>query len=121
MQWGAMTALGTVAALQPDLLYKALPRLSTVAEAGSVITRDNYLAILITLLDKGYDVFDLLREQLSSAPVNQLPMYAERAAPVISAKHQTAFIQVLRSRLGDLDKESKRKRVEKVLRKLESK
>jgi hypothetical protein len=115
-----MTALGSVAALKPDLLYKALPKLAAIADAGSVITRDNYLAILVTLLDKGYDVFALLREQLANAPTNQLPMYAERAAPVINANNQPAFIKVLRSRLDDFDKESKRKRVEKVLRRLEA-
>jgi hypothetical protein len=121
LQWGAMTALGSVAALQPGLLYKALPRLAAIAEAGSVITRDHYVAILTTLLGKEFEVFDLLKEQLSSAPANQLPMYAERTAPLINAKQQPAFIQVLRSRLADFDKESKRKRIEKVLRKLESK
>lgn len=121
LQWGAMTTLTTIAALEPDTLYKALPRLAEIAEVGSVITRDNYVAILIVLLDKGYEVFDLLQEQLTTCPGNQLPMYAERAAPVISAKHKPAFIKALRSRIGDFDKESKRKRVEKVLKKLESK
>jgi hypothetical protein len=116
-----MTALGSVAALKPAILYKALPQLAAIAEAGSVITRDNYVAILIVLLEKGYEVFDLLQEQLISCPGNQLPMYAERAAPVISAKDKPAFIKALRSRLGDFEKESKRKRVEKVLKKLESK
>ncbi len=121
LQWGAMTALGSVAVLKPDILYKALPQLAAIADAGSVITRDNYVSILITLLDKDYKVFDLLREQLASAPANQLPMYAERAAPVISTKHKSAFVEALRSRLDEFDKESKRKRVEKVLKKMESK
>jgi hypothetical protein len=63
-------------------------------------------------------VFALLNEQLMSCPVNQLPMYAENALPIIDDKNKATFINTLRSRLDDFEKESKRKRVEKVLKKL---
>jgi hypothetical protein len=43
-------------------------------------------------------------------------MYAENAIPVITEKHKQLFIKTLTSRLDDIEKESKRKRVEKVIK-----
>jgi len=124
LQWGAMTALHSVAGEAPDLIYKLLPQLATAADAGSVITRDHYVGILITLCAvKKYseEAFALLNEQLLGSPANQVPMYAENALPVIGEKQKARFIQSLTARLGDFEKESKRKRVEKVIKKLQGK
>jgi hypothetical protein len=46
-------------------------------------------------------------------------MYAEQAVPVITTKRKAAFIKTLTARLDDIEKESKRKRVEKVIRTLQ--
>lgn len=121
MQWGAMTALGTVALEKPDEVFKALAKIIDIADRGSVITRDHCVNILIKLtsLPKFADkTFPLLNEQLLSAPTNQLPMYAERAAPIITEKYKERFVKTLTSRHGDIEKESGRKRVEKVIKKL---
>jgi hypothetical protein len=45
-------------------------------------------------------------------------MYAENAIPVITEKDKQLFIKTLTSRLDDIDKESKRKRVEKVMKRV---
>ena len=122
LQWGAMTALHSMATEIPDAIYKALPKLAAVAEAGSVITRDHYVGILITLCaNKKYTdkAFPLLNEQLLGSPANQVPMYAENALPVIGEKQKALFIKSLTARLADFEKESKRKRVEKVIKKLQ--
>ncbi len=121
MQWGAMTALGTIVPEKPDEIFGALGKVIDIADRGSVITRDHCVNILIKLtsLAKFADeTFPLLNEQLLSAPTNQLPMYAENAAPVISEKYKDKFVKTLTARLGDIEKESKRKRVEKVIKKL---
>ncbi len=121
LQWGAMTALSAITTEKPDDIYAALPLLAAVTETGSVITRDNYVGILIKLLSlRKYenDAFPLLNEQLLSCPSNQLPMYAEQALPFIPEAHKATFINTLTSRLGDFEKESKRKRVEQILKKL---
>jgi hypothetical protein len=60
----------------------------------------------------------LLTEQSQNYPTNQLPMYAENAIPVITEKNKLLSIKTLTSRQGDLEKESKRKRVEKVIRRV---
>jgi len=48
-------------------------------------------------------------------------VYAENCLPVISGKNKTIFAKTLALRLNDFEKESKRKRVEKILKKLQSK
>jgi hypothetical protein len=121
MQWGGITALSAIAHETPDVVFAAIPKLAAVADRGSVITRDNFVAILIKLsgmpayLDQ---TLPLLNEQMLSCPPNQLPMYAENALPVIAGAHKGEFIRTLTGRLGDFEKESKRKRVEKVLKRL---
>lgn len=121
MQWGAMTALNTIACEVPEVVFAAIPKLAAVADKGSVITRDNFVAILVKL--SGIPTYadqtlPLLNEQMLNCPSNQLPMYAENTLPVISGAQKAAFVKTLTSRLGDFEKESKRKRVEKVLKRL---
>ncbi|WP_136468250.1 hypothetical protein [Flagellimonas onchidii] len=120
LQWGAMTTLGTITGERPEEVYAALPTILSAADKGSVITKDQAINILIKLCSvKTYsdDAFHLLIEQLLRSPTNQLPMYAERAIPVINGNNKAVFIKTLKSRLGDIEKETKRKRVEKVIKK----
>ena len=121
LQWGAMTALDMITNENPKAVYTALPKIMASAEKGSVITNDHCVAILIKLCAaKQYatDAFVLLIEKLKTCPTNQLPMYAENALPVINDKNKQAFITTLTSRLGDIEKETKKNRVEKVIKKL---
>jgi hypothetical protein len=121
LQWGAMHALNAIASAKPDDIYEALPQIASGADKGSVIARDHYVAILIKLMaipKYADDTFQLLNEVLQTSPTNQLPMYAENAMAAIPKQHKATFSQTLQSRLSDFDKESKRKRVEKVLKKI---
>jgi lipoate-protein ligase A len=59
-----------------------------------------------------------LNERLTKSPTNQLPMYAENTLPVIDETNKAAFIKTLQSRLADIEKDTKRIRVEKVIKKL---
>lgn len=121
LQWGAMTALNTIALEKPEIIFDSLSKLVDIAEKGTVITKDNLMAILIKLFavpKYSDDVFSLFNEQLMKSPTNQLPMYAENAMPAITEKNKTLFIKTLASRLGDIEKDTKRTRVEKVIRKL---
>jgi len=120
--WGAMTALHSLADTCAGALHKSLPAIVAVGNSGSVITRDHAVGILIALCGHANyapDAFPLLNEQLLRAPVNQLPMYAEQALEKVPAVYAPNLLSTLQGRLGDIDKESKRKRVEKVIRKLE--
>lgn len=121
LQWGAMIALDTITNEIPKTIYKALGKIIDVADKGSVITNDHCVGILIKLCGiKEYaeSAFSLLNERLKISPTNQLPMYAENALPIINEKNKTTFIKTLSSRLADIEKDTKRIRVEKVIKKL---
>jgi hypothetical protein len=121
LQWGGMTAVGCIAKIDPKGVFKHLPTIIAAADKGSVITRDHCVNILIELLASptyANEACAQLERQLTSCPTNQLAMYAERAAPAIPAHRRDAFLELLTSRLDDLPKDSLRKRVEKVIRKM---
>jgi hypothetical protein len=121
LQWGAMTALGTLTAEDPKGMYGVLPQIMDAAEKGSVITRDHCVNILLGLYavkDYSKKVFPLFIEILLSCPVNQLAMYADNALPVINAGDKKQFGEALYTRLPDIEKDTMRKRIDKVLKKL---
>jgi hypothetical protein len=121
MQWGAMAAIDSITTEDPKAVYSMLSNIIAAADNGSVITRDRAVSVLIKLcLVKQYaaNAFSLLTEQLLSSPTNQLAMYAERALPVINEKNKKKFKQVLSSRLADIERDTLRQRVEKVIRKI---
>jgi hypothetical protein len=117
--WGAMTALDAIADENPELVSSSLPKILTIADRGSVITRDHAVGILTKLAatkKHASQAFALLIDQLKNCPPNQFPMYVENALPVITKKTAAAFIAVLRSRIEQLPKDSQRTRVAKVLK-----
>jgi hypothetical protein len=122
--WGAMTALDCIASEKPEAVHRMLPKIIDVADKGSVISRDHAVNILTKLASKreyADEATSLLVEQLRRSPTNQLPMYAEKAIPIIREKDRDLFLRTLSSRLGDIRKESKRRRVEKVIARLSPK
>jgi hypothetical protein len=124
LQWGAMASLDTITNETPEAVYNVLSTIISVANKGSVITNDHCVGILIKLAAvKKYaeDAFELLLERLKTSEINQLPMYAENALPVINETNKTAFIKTLVARLPEIEKEPKRVRVEKVINKLKRK
>ncbi len=124
MQWGAMTTLSAISADVPDILYKALPKIIAVSDAGTVITKDHCMKILVSLCGvKKYaeDAFDLIIEQLQHAPTNQLPTYAENTLPFVTADSKATFIYTLTARLDEVESDTKRKRVEKAIAKASKK
>jgi hypothetical protein len=117
--WGAMTALDSITLEEPTAIADNLAKITEIANKGSVITRDHAVSILTELVSiKKYEakVIPLLIEQLENCPGNQLPMYAEGLPPIVNDGNRGVFIKVLGSRLGGIEKESKRKRVEKVMK-----
>ncbi len=121
MQWGAMIALDYITLENADLIYKSLGKIILIADKGSVITKDHCAGILIKLSSVpacSLNAFSLFIELLLSCPSNQIPMYAEQAIPVINADNKDKFIRALQTRLPDIEKDAKKKRVEAVIKKL---
>lgn len=121
MIWGAMNALSAISEFKPELLAKDLPSILDAMDSGSVITRDHGIYILcnVSRIKKHHeDCMELLLEQIEKAPVNQVPMYAEKTAEVISKPFISRFKKVLQARKDVYSIESKKKRLEKLIRNL---
>jgi hypothetical protein len=117
--WGAMTALDSIAAKEPKGIHSMLSKILAIADAGSVITKDHAVGILVKLASlKQYadNCGSLLMEQLIKSPNNQFPMYAEKSLAVINSKNKKRFEGILMKRVEGLEKESQKKRVMKVLK-----
>jgi len=121
MQWGAMTALSSIISEKPKEIFSALGKIIDAADRGSVITRDHCVRILVGLSSNAQyagKTFPLLNEQLLTCPINQVPMYAENALPIITTENKERFVKTLRLRLDEIEKDSARKRLEKIIKKL---
>ncbi len=121
MKWGAMTALSSISKVHPQLLAPFLVDIVKAMEEGSVITRDHGIYILchVAKLNRyQQDCMALLLEQLEKAPVNQLPMYAEKTAEVIAAGDAKKLFNILKNRADVLDFPPKARRIEKLIRQI---
>jgi hypothetical protein len=119
--WGAMCAIDAIADAKPDAVYMLLPQIMAAVDKGSVITRDHAVKALSKLAAHerfAKTTMPLLLEQLRTAPVNQLPMYAELVGPVAKTKYTQPTTAILSQRLEHIEQPSKRKRIEQVLKRL---
>mgnify|MGYP000633625582 CR=1 FL=1 len=121
MVWGAMIAIDAVSAVAPEDVYEHLTEILDAGEKGSVITKDGVAGVLVKLSRNEKlveETMPLLFEHLMKAAPNQFPMYAEKAMPVVTEQYKKQFISILNNRMSDLEKDSQKKRVEKLLKKL---
>ena len=114
-----MTALDMIASINTKGVYDLLPEIIMAVDKGSVITIDHGVGILASLSsnpDFSKTTFPLLMEQLIKCRAKQLAMYAEKSIAAVSSANLGQFIDILESRIPDLDRESQKKRIEKVIR-----
>lgn len=119
--WGSMTALDAVARFNPNGVHDLMREILTAAEGESVIARDHAVGILVKLASvREYrsEALAALLGQLRGSPVNQLPMYAEMSEQAFQETHKKDFSKVLRARSKEFKKESQKKRIDKVLKRL---
>ncbi|MBN2272916.1 MAG: hypothetical protein JXR41_11950 [Bacteroidales bacterium] len=119
--WGAMIALDTIACVNKKIIYAILPSIVGAIDKGSVITIDHGVSILAKLSavsEYSVTTFPLLMEQLRKCPPKQLPQYAEKAETAVNQANKKTFIGLLEQRMNELDKDSQKKRIEKVVRKV---
>jgi len=119
--WGGVTALDSIALVEPEGVYLLLPEIIKAADGGSVIARDHAVGVLTKLATLGaYSdaCIPLLLKQLKTCPDNQFPMYAEMSLKVADGGNRASLIKVFEGRLKGLKKESQKRRVQKVLREL---
>lgn len=124
MKWGAMCALSAISRGNPATLVPHLPLILDAMDSGTVITRDHGIYILchVARIKKHHaDVMELMLEQIDKAPVNQVPMYAEKMAEVITPAFTDRLVHILQSRKDVLAIPSKQKRIDKLIRQLQPK
>jgi hypothetical protein len=120
--WGALTALAEICEIEPGSIGANLDAILAAADSGSVIAKDQAIQILITLKsdpDYAQTATGHLFERLQSAALNQLPMYAERVSAALQPADRQRFLSILIDRISDDMPESKRKRLQKVIVKVQ--
>ncbi len=119
--WGGMIALSTITDFKHKEVFETLDKIMTITDNGSVITIDNGVKILIKLT-KHSEYFEttnhLLMEQLLKCPIKQLPMYSERTLECITDSNKMEFVQLLEKRFPECEKESQKKRLEIILKRM---
>lgn len=119
--WGAMCAIDGITAVKPEAVFMILPQIMAAVDRGTVITRDHAVKTLTKLAAQerfARTAVPLLMEQLRTAPMNQLPMYAELVTSIILPPDAATVRRILESRLPEVPTEAKKKRIEKALKKL---
>jgi len=119
--WGAMYALDSIASVNPSGINSILPEICKAIDKGSVITIDGGVSILAKLAAKeefAETAFPLLIEQLKRCPAKQLPMYAEKSVQAINAANKNQFVDLIRERYSEMERDSQKKRLDKVLKML---
>ncbi|HNV62976.1 MAG TPA: hypothetical protein PKN54_08500 [Candidatus Cloacimonas acidaminovorans] len=107
--WGSMIALDTITLINPKGVYDLLPLIISTIDNGSVISIDHgvrILAQLSSIADYTETTFPLLIEQLKNCPSKQLPMYAEKSMIAINSDNQNQFVDLIQSRISEMDKDS---------------
>ena len=119
--WGGVTALDSIALVNPEGVYLLLPEIMKAADGGSVIARDHAVGVLTklaTLEAYSESCVRHLLKLLRTCPDNQFPMYAEMSLKAVNKGNRTSLMKVFNERMKGLKKESQKKRVKAVLSKL---
>ena len=117
--WGAMTALGQIAALVPDVIFSGFDDVYKAYETGSVITVDHSMSVFAALCaaNKEYAVkiIPLLISHLTNCRPKEIPQHLERMAICFTAENVSPFKTALQSRYSELTP-PQQKRVDKVVK-----
>jgi hypothetical protein len=122
--WGAMIAIDMITSVNPEGVNDLLPAIKKTTENGSVITIDHWVGILAKLSvhqDFAKKTVPLLIDQLINCPIKQLPMYAEKSLIAVNPANKRQFAEILELRLPETDKESQKKRIEKIIKTMKTK
>lgn len=121
MVWSGMIALLTITDLKYKEIFASLELIMTTIEKGSVITIDCGVEILAKL-NKHSEYFGitdpLLIEQLWKCPIKQLPQYIEKSVISITEENKEIYQSIIEKRIVECEKDSQKKRLEKVLKRI---
>jgi hypothetical protein len=106
MVWGSMIALGTIAALEPDEIWREIESVVRVTKSGSVITTVWGVRVLAKVAAANPTYRDRLWPTLTyivrTCIPRDVPTHAESALPAVDAGHRLEFLDLLESRGAEL-------------------
>jgi hypothetical protein len=119
--WGAMTALSTIATINPGKIFENIDLIFDVMKTGSVITVDNGISVLAKVgsVNKEYEnkALPFLLKHLETCRPREVAQHSERSMVIANSENKIEFQKILEKRLDDLT-ESQQARVKKVLKKV---
>jgi hypothetical protein len=119
--WGAMTALSTIATINPGDIFKNIDLVFDVIKKGSVITVDNGVSVLAKVgsMNEEYEnkAFPFLLKHLETCRSKEVAQHSERSMVIANSRNNAELQRVLEKRLNDLTP-SQQTRVRKVLKKI---
>jgi hypothetical protein len=119
--WGAMTALSTIATINPDKIFENVDLIFDVIKKGSVITVDNGVSVLAKVgsMNKEHEkkILPFLLEHLETCRPREVAQHSERIMIIGDSENKMEFQRVLEKRLDDLT-QSQQARVKRVLKKV---
>ncbi len=121
MYWGAMIALQFISLTAPKEIYQYLPAILDAMNKGSVIAKDHGMKILVALAKMpGFTkkIMPLIFEQLLVAPMNQFPTYVEISSVCVNKEFKIPFLQLIGTRQSEDMNDTKRKRLQKVIKQI---
>lgn len=119
--WGAMTALSTIATINPGKIFENIDLIVDIIKKGSVITVDNGISVLAKVgsVNKEYEnkALPFLLKHLETCRPREVAQYSERSMVIANSENKIEFQRVLEKRLVDLT-QSQQVRVKRVLKKV---
>jgi hypothetical protein len=117
--WGTMTALATIAGINPEPIFANIELVFDVIKKGSVITVDNGISVLakVGAAKKEYEktILPFLLNHLETCRPKEVPQHSERSMAIFNTENKTDFQKVLEKRWDDLTP-PQQARVKKVLK-----
>lgn len=117
MVWGAMTALGTIAGVSADAIWRRLGEVIDANDAGSVITQDWGIRVLATVSStkkaRETRIFPYLIAFLGNCIPRDVPKHAESMLVAVHDGNREKFVRALKAREKAL-KPSQMARLRKV-------
>jgi hypothetical protein len=122
MLWEGLTILDGIASVDPDRVSSFQDVLIAAIGSDSVIARDKAVSALVKVAaGASYEtVMPALLDVLRTAPVNQLPTYAEWICGIVREADGEPATEILELRLASIDQPAKVRRVQKAIQSIKS-
>lgn len=114
----SLAILDYITKWKPDSIYNNLPKILEVADSGLLVSKEHGISVLLQLVfveKYTFEVSRLLLVQLKTCAIILVVRYAEKVQELIIDTYKVEFVEVLKLRLGEIDNNVKREKIQKVI------